>query len=169
MSKQAAKYINPEKVPHIVIADMNSSHNEQLDGNKDQPESLKELLESSRGIQENSSVISEKSEASSEQSNDQNEEQKNSIILQGDQGTSLGNLRQLSVPTLYTLSPVLRKAASQKPHSTLVMETIQGRQRMSTIDPSTLRKLKSIKLDELKEDDQIEVNSDFSSQLGLIH
>lgn len=117
-------------------------------------------LENSRTIGEQSSVISEQSDLSSES--------QESHIGEHMELHRAGNVltpslfRQVSAP-LYTINTGFRRTishpTSSSPSSSIKRESIQGRQRMSTIDPSTIRRLKSIKVDALKEEDQIEVRN----------
>lgn len=150
MSRRAEKYIKSQRLrfKRASVEDSNSSK----EANDLSSTVLgKKHLETNKMTNEKTSMISEHSDNSLDR-HDNNQEDPN----QGD-ALDIRNHRG-SNPVLYVLTPVFRKTVSYNPKSNLPMESIQGRVRMSSIHPNAIKKLKNIKLDTMKEEDQIEVN-----------
>lgn len=100
---------------------------------------------------DDNSQISEKTEGS-DSFDDANEEHEQESKQERNMSKKSVTLEPLAI------HPALKRLASEAGPSVFGRSTsIIGRQRKSTFDPGTLKRLKTIKLDALKPDDQIEV------------
>ena len=149
MNQKAVRYVKPEKLKSNVATPSNL-----LAGVKHL-----ESYSSGHKQQEGSTLFSKQSSrtgTSNDSSSDINDGE-HEELHRAEETLQPSVLRQGSTPTLFSITTGFRKVSSQSPRSSMPMESIQGRQRMSTFDPNTIKKLKFIKVDSLKEDDQIEV------------
>lgn len=151
MSRRALKYIKPEKIRHEIAA-IRKVASETEEKQPDFSGSETNQRKGSKLLAMQSSTVDEKSNVASSDNDDGQEGS-----LQGDSLLQPSIFSQAANPVLYSITSGFRKAVSLNPRSKMPTESIQGRQRMSTTDPNTLKRLKFIKVDALQEDDQIEV------------
>ena len=158
MNTRAKRYIKPEKLHEAALPTI-QIHPDLLKKNKETKTYVKQDI---------TDVITEQSFIDSDEGDEPNDpsEIPNGRPSNSKQSSNLiipKLFRQGSEPSfLHPVVPLARKTMSFAPvvkTSNPKRESVQGRQRVSTMDPNSLKLLKNIKVNTLKEDDQIEVSN----------
>lgn len=152
MSNEDKKYTRPEKSQNVGL------NIPIIEKKEEENENQKLQTPKTNNIDSGKVTIEQSSASSRTDETDGLKADKNGDQSPPDDSIlNLSIFRQASSPVLYSIVPGFRKTTSNQPNSRYPRENIQGRARMSTIDPNTLGRLKTIRIEALHEDHQIEV------------
>lgn len=160
MRKRAETYIKKRPVPNASESPEDSTSSQKTDAVQTQPENISSNQVEQKDEAEQPSITEDSEEDSSISSQEEKESRLHQIPPERSSMGAIPRKHPTNRPAPLELFRSL-SSTSSSPKLDRSASYI-GKPRTSIFDPSTLKRLKTIKLETLKQDDQIEVNISFN-------